>query len=250
MGPSIWRCYSLRVSERGAEAVVEQTEVGSYFVANYPPFSVWTREAVEAEARRALATPPVTDVPLGLYLHIPFCRKRCHFCYFRVYTDKNAREVAGLPGRARARVGALLAAGGHRRPAPELRLLRRRHAFVPLDRPARAPRPRPERGRALDRGRGDHVRVRAGHPHRGQADRDPRLRRDPPEPRHRELRRRHPRAQRACPSLGGDLPLLVRRPRPGLPADQHRPHRGHGGRDRRELACLHPRRRWRWSRTA
>ena len=28
-----------------------------------------------------------------MYLHIPFCRKRCHFCYFRVYTDKNAREV-------------------------------------------------------------------------------------------------------------------------------------------------------------
>jgi coproporphyrinogen III oxidase-like Fe-S oxidoreductase len=26
-------------------------------------------------------------------LHIPFCRKRCHFCYFRVYTDKNANEV-------------------------------------------------------------------------------------------------------------------------------------------------------------
>ena len=33
-------------------------------------------------------------MPLGLYLHIPFCRKRCHFCYFRVYTDKNAQEVA------------------------------------------------------------------------------------------------------------------------------------------------------------
>jgi oxygen-independent coproporphyrinogen-3 oxidase len=32
-------------------------------------------------------------VPLGLYLHIPFCRKRCHFCYFRVYTDKNSQEV-------------------------------------------------------------------------------------------------------------------------------------------------------------
>ena len=24
---------------------------------------------------------------------MPFCRKRCHFCYFRVYTDKNAQEV-------------------------------------------------------------------------------------------------------------------------------------------------------------
>lgn len=32
-------------------------------------------------------------MPLGLYLHIPFCRKRCKFCYFRVYTDKNANEV-------------------------------------------------------------------------------------------------------------------------------------------------------------
>ena len=63
---------------------VEQTEVGSYFVANYPPFSVWTADAVAAEARPALATPPAPGVPLGLYLHIPFCRNRCHFSYFRV----------------------------------------------------------------------------------------------------------------------------------------------------------------------
>ena len=69
------------------------TEVGSYFVANYPPFSTWTTDAVEAAARPALAEPAPPGVPLGLYLHIPFCRKRCHFCYFRVYTDKNAAEV-------------------------------------------------------------------------------------------------------------------------------------------------------------
>jgi oxygen-independent coproporphyrinogen III oxidase len=74
-------------------ADVEQTEVGSYFVANYPPFSVWTPQAVATDARPALETPPADGVPLGLYLHIPFCRKRCHFCYFRVYTDRNAREV-------------------------------------------------------------------------------------------------------------------------------------------------------------
>ena len=42
----------------------------------------------------ALHAAPAPGVPLGLYLHIPFCRKRCHFCYFRVYTDKNAQEVA------------------------------------------------------------------------------------------------------------------------------------------------------------
>ncbi len=80
------------MSDSGA-AVQEQTEVGSYFVANYPPFSVWTKGAVQADARPALASTAPSAVPLGLYLHVPFCRKRCHFCYFRVYTDKNAREV-------------------------------------------------------------------------------------------------------------------------------------------------------------
>ena len=67
--------------------------MGSYFVANYPPFSVWNTDAVQRDALPALSVPPVTGVPLGMYLHIPFCRKRCHFCYFRVYTDKNAEEV-------------------------------------------------------------------------------------------------------------------------------------------------------------
>jgi oxygen-independent coproporphyrinogen III oxidase len=71
----------------------DRTDVGSYFVANYPPFSLWTAEAVERDARPALASPPRPGIPLGLYLHIPFCRKRCHFCYFRVYTDRNASEV-------------------------------------------------------------------------------------------------------------------------------------------------------------
>ena len=81
------------MSERAATGLAEPTEVGSYFVATYPPFSVWTHEAVAADAMPALASPPSPDVPLGVYLHIPFCRKRCHFCYFRVYTDKNASEV-------------------------------------------------------------------------------------------------------------------------------------------------------------
>lgn len=68
-----------------------KTEVGSYFIANYPPFSQWTPESLP-EVQRALAQPP-RDVPLGLYLHIPFCRKRCKFCYFRVFTEKNATDV-------------------------------------------------------------------------------------------------------------------------------------------------------------
>jgi oxygen-independent coproporphyrinogen-3 oxidase len=69
-----------------------RTEVGNYFVSNYPPFSQWKPEFVP-EAVAALNQPARVDDPLGLYIHIPFCRKRCFFCYFKVYTDKNASEI-------------------------------------------------------------------------------------------------------------------------------------------------------------
>jgi oxygen-independent coproporphyrinogen-3 oxidase len=45
------------------------------------------------QAEAAIAAPPQPDNSLGLYLHIPFCRKRCKFCYFRVYTDKNSAQI-------------------------------------------------------------------------------------------------------------------------------------------------------------
>ncbi len=74
------------------DASQNRTEVGNYFVSNYPPFSQWKPEHLP-EVIQALDQPPRINEPLGLYLHIPFCRKRCKFCYFKVYTDKNASEV-------------------------------------------------------------------------------------------------------------------------------------------------------------
>jgi oxygen-independent coproporphyrinogen-3 oxidase len=68
------------------------TRPGNYFVANYPPFSFWKPENV-GEVHAALERSPAPGNSLGLYVHIPFCRKRCHFCYFKVYTDPNAARV-------------------------------------------------------------------------------------------------------------------------------------------------------------
>ena len=75
-----------------AEPTEEKTTVGNYFVSNYPPYSFWTADRV-GEALAALERYTASDVPLGIYLHIPFCRKRCHFCYFKVYTDKDAAGI-------------------------------------------------------------------------------------------------------------------------------------------------------------
>ena len=74
--------------------IEKQTTAGNYFVSNYPPFSFWKAELLP-DFYRALEQPPRPGNPLGVYMHIPFCRKRCHFCYFKVYTDKDSAAIRG-----------------------------------------------------------------------------------------------------------------------------------------------------------
>ncbi len=107
---------SVASTNRSPLPPVQATTPGNYFISNYPPFAFWKPEFVP-ELFAALERPPAGEPPeharpLGLYVHIPFCRKRCHFCYFKVYTDKDAAEV-------RAYLDALLAelAGYVGRPA-------------------------------------------------------------------------------------------------------------------------------------
>jgi len=86
-------------STPSAPPLRHETTAGNYFVANYPPFAFWKKESVP-ELHAALneecgARSGKPESPLGVYAHIPFCRKRCHFCYFRVYTDKDAQQIRG-----------------------------------------------------------------------------------------------------------------------------------------------------------
>lgn len=69
-----------------------ETEVGSYFITNYPAYSVWDNSYVSA-AHDVLHREPDRSIPLGIYTHIPFCRKRCKFCYFKVYIQQNAKTI-------------------------------------------------------------------------------------------------------------------------------------------------------------
>src|ERR1700751_2015799 len=75
-----------------AVPIEKETTVGNYFVSNYPPFSFWKPERL-SEGTEAVNRPPAPRPTLGVYLHIPFCRKRCQFCYFRVYTDKDSSAI-------------------------------------------------------------------------------------------------------------------------------------------------------------
>ena len=63
--------------------------VGNYFVAAYPPFSAW-----KAQHRSALFDAlerPRPGEPLGLYIHVPFCQKKCDYCYYLSYVPQQAK---------------------------------------------------------------------------------------------------------------------------------------------------------------
>ena len=170
----------------------DRTEVGSYFVATYPPFSVWTAAAVEGTPGRRCSRSRRS--PLGMYLHIPFCRKRCHFCY-RVHRQERAGG-GGVSRCARAGMGALRGTARHRRPSAEFRVIGGgTPSFLSTQQleglVARLSAVAPWRDARRSRS--------SANPHvdEGQAGNHPADRRDEAEPRHRKLRRPNPRAQRS-----------------------------------------------------
>lgn len=63
---------------------------GNYFVAAYPPFSAWSADHVPA-CLEALEQPRTTG--LGLYVHLPFCRWKCDYCYYFSYIAQPAAVV-------------------------------------------------------------------------------------------------------------------------------------------------------------
>jgi oxygen-independent coproporphyrinogen III oxidase len=72
-------------------ASVEEPIAGNYFIAAYPPFSTWETSGTPA-VERALERPAPAR-PLGLYLHLPFCQKKCDYCYYLSYVQPQPELV-------------------------------------------------------------------------------------------------------------------------------------------------------------
>ena len=198
--PVIWE----DMSPNPPAAEVEQTEVGSYFVANYPPFSVWTADAVARRRTARARTPPA-----------PTCRWGC------ICTSRSAGSAAisvtsaSTPTRTRARSnsistswrgsGSSTAEAGDCRPPARLRVLRRRARRRSSRRvSSKSLVGAADRRDAVDRRGGNHLRVRAGDADRGEARGDSPDGGHAPQPRRRELRRSHPRAERPRAPIAGD----------------------------------------------
>jgi oxygen-independent coproporphyrinogen-3 oxidase len=55
---------------------------GNYFVSAYPPFSAWSSKESPSIVDSLRSLPPDRAVPWGVYIHLPFCDKRCDYCYY------------------------------------------------------------------------------------------------------------------------------------------------------------------------
>ena len=71
---------SAHPQENGAEGHAPLELKRGGFIAGYPPF-----EYLELENNEKMWDKP----RFGLYLHLPYCRKRCTFCFYKVYTNRN-----------------------------------------------------------------------------------------------------------------------------------------------------------------
>ncbi len=72
-------------------APVNEPVAGNYFVAVYPPFSAW--DAAQVIALREALEWPAPGKPLGIYVHLPFCQKKCDYCYYLSYIAQPATVV-------------------------------------------------------------------------------------------------------------------------------------------------------------
>lgn len=63
----------------------------SAFVTAYPPFSCWSESAVDGY--RAVLERPSQDVPFCLYVHLPFCVKKCERCYYLKHNEESCERV-------------------------------------------------------------------------------------------------------------------------------------------------------------
>ena len=82
-----------RTSSSAPRDVSEPLE-GNLFVSAYPPFSCW-RAPIDSEVDRIMAKPARhrADVPLGIYVHLPFCLERCEYCYYRSFANPRTERV-------------------------------------------------------------------------------------------------------------------------------------------------------------
>lgn len=72
-----------------SEALIQELDVAGPRYTSYPTVPEWSSDFGQVEAAQAFAEADKRDDPLGLYVHIPFCKERCRFCGCNVVVTRS-----------------------------------------------------------------------------------------------------------------------------------------------------------------
>lgn len=94
------------MDDRVFQAVLRVAERSNYtgYPDQYPAIAAWD-PVEDGDVRRAWRKSLRTPRPLGLYVHIPFCRRKCSFCFLPVWTTGDRRRVERYLSALRAEAG-------------------------------------------------------------------------------------------------------------------------------------------------
>jgi oxygen-independent coproporphyrinogen-3 oxidase len=72
----------MQTARKGFITNLESSRRG--FITNYPNFQHWKKTTAEEI---------LTNKPLNIYVHIPFCAQQCAYCYYRTVTGSRKSEI-------------------------------------------------------------------------------------------------------------------------------------------------------------
>jgi len=104
------------------ELILRMAKPGPRYT-SYPTAPEWSDEFGEADARAALQRASVrTEEPLSLYVHLPFCERRCLFCGCTVEITRNYDRVERYLDALDVEIGRVAELLGERRGVLQLHL--------------------------------------------------------------------------------------------------------------------------------
>lgn len=83
------------VSNDAYKELVHKYDYPSFMYIEYPHKSFWSEKFNEADFREGLKNlfAPDMNIPLMLYVHVPYCQKLCYFCTCRIEISQDYQRV-------------------------------------------------------------------------------------------------------------------------------------------------------------